>query len=1670
MQLKGINQDILKKILNDIGTNYTTSISYNPGAYVIKDGQLYKAKVNTSTTWVASEWDAINIMSQFTDTGTLIAEEPWDSTKQYHAGDIVQHDNKVYKCLVQDATIGKIETGSAGTIHNYNITAWDDGGGGLMAFPTDDGGKWMDTTDDSFYIEATWTVKGGTDTLSYTGKISTASPAPITGTTTNYYLVCAHHMSIKSADDFLLYCVDTDYADALQKNIDTCTLKMYYGYKAAEWKQIYISNSPNLTCIAPEYDEETQYYLNDIIIHDGKCYYLKGKSMPGPWNPDEWTECPLSKLLIYDAIAPIWNVYTPYGEGKWTVYRGHLYICIVEQATIGQFKDDEWQKVSIDENLNTMVKSIISWIAPVFNEADHYEKHALVIHLDNNYDPTACKLYRALDNITPGPWDDSKWEQTNLAEVKYDFADANSVAEEWANDATYAIGDIVMYKGKLCKAVQTPTPGAFLNDEWDLTCVMDEVSGGGEKGIAPDYDATISYQNGVLYEKNKQVMYSAGGGVTPADDHQSTAFDYMNAFFKAIETQFGQNAIWGWDDVNNLPTCKFLIPTDRIFTGNYYVYMHQGSADSLKYFNLGKPSSISNSSLNSPDNGAMWPEVGIEFSNNTVIQIRNKNTARYKFWYCLMGSSNTINLNSTFVDEQLDKLNNKYYFKEDAPTQTGIDGYACDNNNVAYSLDAGESSEYTYIYNTHDYSRLFLNIYDTMKTYDQYTKEDVINMYNNFEISTGTDFMHYGANYTFRSGDDGLYFDYNANNFIDYRIKFLTRETYYRATLNNITLPHGSVRMVVAGYCNDVSCKSEKDNTFDRYLSSKAKNILRDTSTSHKMSDYKTLYTSDWVDVEGKTEINFDYNNTAASNDYYMFFEVQGASAITPHQYFDINVREYAPGWLIDLAYSSTNNSGDITFQKQSVQTANHTVANGEKIIKVANGKRIKITTPNDNDISSTAWLITNPTFDMTYLEQSGDDYIIKSDRVEDWNLHQIITGATKSEKSLSINATTIINTSGTDIYVIVYVNGNGIGTIYEKKSSIDNITYVVEDIPATTVCWGQVSSSKIKYRAGHQYAILFGGIKNWGDMSKKYLTGVFTRAASGWPSNYNVSIYNVGIKSDVSMSSAWEATSDGYKIIDTTTNDITFSTSSGWDTANSMGTLSSSKSSVTCTANTYHKKNYYLLQVYIDGYTNLDESIVADIEQNLITSISFNTSWLESQSVVGKIDTSNSKLNILPDPTSSWEGNVRAYWNSKLIHIPNKYKITPVDEYTSAEVFVGTPSSTYFDSDGSGNYVLKSNYKTDKSSIDFGCLWQVTATNESPYTADRDDAYAFVTENKNYDRYNYVENLTTTSLSDLITIEEACSDYITGGYLEAYPSGSGPYIIKAVPATSKASSYIYNIPFTKSYSSSDAIKFTFTGTDSGVNIQIGYTYQSATKSDYLINSSIGYQIKPSGQTQLDDGNEIQLLENQSAFGVVVRSINTTDTTFVIPDATDDYYISISMTSDTNVYTAEEMLDMYEIKLLAPTYIHQLITDDYGDLTNNSYVNEKTYISNNSPFIKYYADETTLNAYTTTSHVPTTSAEMIVYVFTAESRSFNDQYVTLWPDTGDYEFKIDFDTDWHYFCGHNGTLTDYSVDSTYTESNPLSITVPADSYVMIVYQNETGDDREYDTIKLMYHY
>lgn len=1502
-----------------------------------------------------------------------------------------------------------------------------------------------------------------------------------------------------TAGAYVIY--DGDFYKAL---VDTST-----SWVAAEWSKVNVASQlgggiSDWSCIAPEYSETTQYYPNDIIIHEGKTYYCKGKSLPGPWNPDEWIECPLSKLIIYDAIADIWSTETAYGAGKWVTYRGALYICGVEQATIGEFKDDEWIKSSIDETVRYMVMTMMGWIAPYFEERE-YEKHSTVLHEDIPGDMTSIHFYRAKTNLVAGPWNPDDWEQTNLSETRKDLAFQKSITDEWKYDKTYVKGDCVMMNGKLCKAVvDNPTVGTFLNDEWDLTNTFTELAGGGEKGIAPIYSATTSYETGSLYMKNNEVYYTAAGGVAPADEKKSTAYDYMKAFIKAVETKFGQTAEWGWDTTNSIPTCQFKTASaGKYFTATptYLSEDGNGTVYSAKLYSPEKASTVTDKYI------IVGDKINYRIPVGKRLKITNSNTTDYSLvvhsvicnGYAKDESILLVKGDDVTTEGNYDRLPDDIVFPAEGEVTKSLATSSTGTNTISTVNSYFTSSDnvYTYAYPILDSTTRMAHTFYIKFNSDPgtVTEETIATAVDSFEFTIEDDDTAKGyfaeiTDVTYDAGTEETHI--NITKKIDESVLLLPLtssiakngfEIFNKSgDLSKYEYKIACIRTNIAGSSNQAytvdGYKCFNNNASSAYFDStrvlsgefKGKYMYNDGTTSFYININKVptspsaSYISEWKNFD--EEIKFVDNLVVAGSSTYAICYIMirhkdsTPMTISEGELFDCALCHAVYGGTshvyTNYYYYETNsiklNTNCLGTTAPVANNISGYFING-KLIHLPKDKMITFAPPKtiSNFLSRTLYLVHSADIVSTaWTLDSDGNYILNTNntpKFHDINYKVFNNNLTKINYLDSFYAT-----ADDDVYIfesIYYDEASTSPTLsYDDLEAAGLLTTIVD---APKLVAGNMDSSTRQFndRTSTNTFIALGKVFDW-DNSNIYRRLCFSVFANTW--GQYVKVVAIDKPAAATVTSAFARVSDGYEIVDTSTSNLSFSNNPGGEMwQNKLGSASiSDRVLVPYFLNDDH---YYGIVVY-----NVPDKTTA---YNIAASMNiyFDDGFI-NEHVIGTVTPSTHTLNVLNTNGAIWQ---------KGLHLLNKGSTYSLNEdYGNsciAYIFEGSFDTDKFYDNGA----LIDEFRTKNQSIDMGSTltYKITLDDYSKsYTVPvvGDNTYMIIQNAEDITQRTNIVNVDNASFASIIKEEEYIPNYLAGAELNIENDN-----IVVVPDTTTGyrSSYIINDPFTFANISDDSLKITYTGTDTGVNIKVGYINYSAQKSDMLkeISSEV-YKFKQEAQVAIDEGTTFNALifdDQWMTVPPVMYELNTTHTEQEIKDNDDGYYLAISFTSTANVYTYEQAKAMIKIEYNVPNEMS-------GSVSSNGTEDELYYIpydSNegfmtNKPFFKVYTEDKIITGETNLD-VFDDNLSGGAYISIVHGAKLN---IVDFADNGNNTYSMKHELSYSTQIGTTSAQNDVCIlDGVYTT---FEFDVVAGDMVCVEYGNLTGDIEIVDQIKQMY--
>lgn len=197
--------------------------------------------------------------------------------------------------------------------------------------------------------------------------------------------------------------------------------------------------------IASEFDEERQYDPGEIVRYQDEIYKAKANQTPGPFNNNQW-----DKTTLGDELGTL--IYN-YNE--------------ITVPTLSRMSDN------IAE-----LYTIFDIIGAEYDPSSSYYTGYLTRYEGKLYISNA-------DNVT-GPWDSTKWIETDIIRMLNNFQGIGDtigrifdmIGSDYDSSLIYYTGDYVIYNGYLYKANQNVpasyNPGAY-PAYWDFVHIMDEI-------------------------------------------------------------------------------------------------------------------------------------------------------------------------------------------------------------------------------------------------------------------------------------------------------------------------------------------------------------------------------------------------------------------------------------------------------------------------------------------------------------------------------------------------------------------------------------------------------------------------------------------------------------------------------------------------------------------------------------------------------------------------------------------------------------------------------------------------------------------------------------------------------------------------------------------------------------------------------------------------------------------------------------------------------------------------------------------------------------------------------------------------------------------------------------------------------------------------------------------
>ncbi len=243
------------------------------------------------------------------------------------------------------------------------------------------------------------------------------------GITTNWDIVSAIDAVVQSYAD-----LPSTFGPTDRKMYYVISESCFYLWDGTAWvkKEVDLSIVKNM--IADEFDASKNYDQFEFVIYEDELYVFDEPHTAGPWDSSEVMPLNVAMVLtmLYsqiiqgmvnpEIIADEFDATKSYKQQEIVWHDDELYMFIKDHAAGAWNRSDVLQidlaayiKALYDKN-RSFCFSIMSTIAPRFNELDNYSKGDLVYFYDDSRDIVIITLYRFLVDHSAGPWVQSEVE------------------------------------------------------------------------------------------------------------------------------------------------------------------------------------------------------------------------------------------------------------------------------------------------------------------------------------------------------------------------------------------------------------------------------------------------------------------------------------------------------------------------------------------------------------------------------------------------------------------------------------------------------------------------------------------------------------------------------------------------------------------------------------------------------------------------------------------------------------------------------------------------------------------------------------------------------------------------------------------------------------------------------------------------------------------------------------------------------------------------------------------------------------------------------------------------------------------------------------------------------------------------------------------------------------
>ena len=219
---------------------------------------------------------------------------------------------------------------------------------------------------------------------------------------------------------------------------------------------------------ASTYDSSLTYYTGNMCIYNGilyKCNAFSGTT--GTFDSSKWTQVTItdyaSKLLASD-----WRATSSYVRDDLVSYRGSIYRCASDSATVGTFVNTEWITANWDSIRIVLLRNNI---AKEYDGSEIYNKGDLVF--ESPYYLCVCK-----ENGVTGAFDTSKWITDGTISDALELVDEQiieNIAGEYDSEVEYS-KDALCFNDGVLYIANADTTGTWDSTKWNATTIADIIA------------------------------------------------------------------------------------------------------------------------------------------------------------------------------------------------------------------------------------------------------------------------------------------------------------------------------------------------------------------------------------------------------------------------------------------------------------------------------------------------------------------------------------------------------------------------------------------------------------------------------------------------------------------------------------------------------------------------------------------------------------------------------------------------------------------------------------------------------------------------------------------------------------------------------------------------------------------------------------------------------------------------------------------------------------------------------------------------------------------------------------------------------------------------------------------------------------------------------------------